>query len=200
VLQACPNVEEQLIAWISRFSYPAVYLLLAATGTGLPIPEDVVLLTAGTICSTGHGLFFAMVPIAVLGVFTADTILFRIGAKLGPKVIEHPKLRSVLTPARVAAVRGRFQRYGAWTIFLARFLPGVRAPTFLLAGSMGVSQQRFWIADAAAACVFVPIMVWLGHRYGAEALPYVKRFGVYALLVVLAVAAGLYVRTRLKAR
>lgn len=192
-------MEEQLIAWIARFSYPAVFLLLAGTGTGLPIPEDVVLLTAGTICSTGHGLFFVMVPIAVLGVFTGDTILFRIGAKLGPKVIEHPKLRTVLTPARVAAVRARLDKYGAWTIFLARFLPGVRAPTFLLAGSMGVTQRRFWMADGAAACVFVPVMVWLGFRFGAEALPYVKRFGSYALLVVAAVAVGLYVRGKLRA-
>ena len=193
-------MEEQLVAWVSRFSYPAVYLLLASTGIGLPISEDVVLLTAGTLCSTGHAFFLVMAPVAVLGVLTGDTLLFRIGAKLGPKVIEHPRLQNLLTAERVARVRGRFARYGVWTIFVARFLPGVRAPTFLLAGSMGVSQQRFWLADGIATCIFAPLLVYLGYRFGADALPYVRRFGGYALLAVAAAVVVSLVIARLRKR
>ena len=194
------TVEQQLFEWVSRFSYPAVYVLLASTGTGLPVPEDVVLLTAGTVCSTGHALFVAMVPVAVLGVFTGDTLLFRIGMKLGPKVIEHPKLSKVLTAERVARVRGRFDRYGVWTVFVARFLPGVRMPTFLLAGSMGISQQRFWLADGLAVCVFAPVMVFAGFRFGADALPYVRAFGGYALGVLAVGLIGAWLVSRSRAR
>jgi membrane protein DedA with SNARE-associated domain len=193
-------VEQQLFEWVSRFSYPAVYLLLAATGTGLPVPEDVVLLTAGTVCSTGHAVFFAMIPVAVAGVVTSDTVLFRIGRKLGPKVIEHPKLKKVLTPERVARVRGRFDRWGVWTVFVARFLPGVRMPTFLLAGSMGISQQRFWLADGLAVCVFAPAMVFVGYRFGADALPYVRAFGGYALAAVATALAAAWLVSRLRRR
>lgn len=194
------RVEEQLFEWVSRFSYPAVFALLAATGTGLPVPEDVVLLTAGTVCSTGHALFFAMVPVAVFGVFTGDTLLFRIGRKLGPKVIEHPKLSKVLTAERVSRVRARFDRWGVWTVFVARFLPGVRMPTFLLAGSMGISQQRFWLADGLAVSVFAPLMVFVGFRFGADALPYVRAFGGYALAVLAFGLALFWLVSRLKAR
>lgn len=193
-------MEEQLIAWVSRFSYPAVYVLLASTGIGIPISEDVVLLTAGTICSTGHALFFAMLPVAAAGVLTGDTLLFRIGAKLGPKVMEHPKLSKVLTPTRVATVRARFEKYGMWTVFVARFLPGVRMPTFLLAGSMGVTQRKFWIADGLAICIFVPVFVFLGYKFGAESLPYVRRFGGYALLAVGAAVVISLVVSRLRRR
>src|SRR5207244_3906346 len=119
-------LEAQLLEWITRFSYPAVFLLLSATGIGVPISEDMVLLSAGTLCSTGHALIYAMLPIAWAGVLTADTLLFRIGAKLGPKVIEHRRLKKVLTPERIAKVRARFDKYGMWTIFIARFVPGVR--------------------------------------------------------------------------
>ncbi|MBL8955790.1 MAG: DedA family protein [Myxococcaceae bacterium] len=191
-------MEEQLVEWLSRFSYPAVYALLAATGTGLPIPEDVVLLTAGTLCSTGHGLLYLMIPVAAAGVLTGDTLLFRIGAKLGPKVIEHPKLKAVLTPARVASVRGRFDRYGVWTVFVARFVPGIRAPTFLLAGSMGVPQKKFWLADGLAVCFFAPLMLWLGLRFGPEALPYVRQFGGYALLGVATLIVAAWAWSKLR--
>jgi membrane-associated protein len=182
-------VEQQLLEWIGRFSYPAVYLLLASTGLGVPISEDVVLLSAGTLCSTGHALFPAMLPVAWLGVVTADTLLFRIGAKLGPKVIEHRRLKRIFTPERVARVKSRFDRFGMWTIFIARFIPGVRMPTFLLAGSMGVTQRDFWVADGLAVSIFASGLVFVGYEFGASALPYVRTFGGYALLG-LAVAAG----------
>jgi len=146
-----------------------------------------------------QALFLAMLPIAWAGVLTGDTLLFRIGARLGPKVIEHPRLRRVLTPERVARVRARFERYGMWTIFIARFLPGVRMPTFLLSGSMGISQRRFWLADGLAVTIFAPTLVFLGWRFGAAALPYVRAFGGYALLAIAAaVAVGLAV-SRLRA-
>jgi membrane protein DedA with SNARE-associated domain len=191
-------VEQQLVEWISRFSYPAVYVLLAGTGIGLPISEDLVLLTAGTLCSTGNAALPAMLPVAWAGVLTADTLLFRIGAKLGPKVIEHPKLSKVLTPGRVARVRARFDRWGVWTVFVARFVPGVRMPTFLLAGSMGVTQRQFWLADGLAVTVFAPAILLIGWRFGAEALPHVRAFGGWALAAVAAVLAVLWLSSRLR--
>lgn len=191
-------MEQQLIEWVSRFSYPAVYLLLSVTGVGVPVSEDVVLLTAGTVCSTGHAWVLAMLPVAWAGVLTGDTLAFRIGKKLGPKAIEHKKLKKVLTPERVAKLQARFQKYGLWTIFLARFLPGVRLPTFLLAGSMGISQQRFWLADMCAAAVFAPILVLLGWRYGEASLPYVRAFGGYALLALGLGIAVAFIASRVK--
>lgn len=193
-------MEQQLVEWVSRFSYPAVFLLLASTGIGLPISEDVVLLTAGTICSTGHALVFAMLPVAVVGVLTGDTLLFRIGAKLGPRVIEHPKLKKVLTAERVARVRARFDRWGMWTVFVARFVPGVRMPTFLLAGSMGVTQRQFWLADGAAVSLFAPAIVMLGWRFGAEALPHVRAFGGWALAAIALLLAVTWLTSRLRTR
>src|SRR4051812_44926638 len=102
-------MQQELIEWIGRFSYPAVYLLLAGTGIGLPISEDVVLLTAGVAIAAGHAKLALMLPVAFAGVFTGDTLLFRIGARLGPKLFEVKRLKGVLTPERVASVRGRFE-------------------------------------------------------------------------------------------
>jgi membrane protein DedA with SNARE-associated domain len=191
-------MQQELLIWIGRFSYPAVYLLLAGTGIGLPISEDVVLLTAGVTVATGHANLALMIPVAFLGVFTGDTLLFRIGAKLGPKLFEVKRLKSVLTPERVEAVRGRFQRYGAWTVFAARFLPGVRMPVFLLSGGFGVTQRRFWLADGPAALIFAPGLVWLGATFGEPALPYVRAFGGYALAGALSLVLVIYLVRRLR--
>ena len=190
-------MQQELLSWIGRFSYPAVFLLLSATGIGLPISEDVVLLTAGVAVAAGHAKLALMIPIACAGVFTGDTLLFRIGARLGPKLFEVKRLKPVLTPERVATVRGRFDRYGAWTIFAARFLPGVRMPVFLLSGGFGVTQQRFWLADAPAISLFASALVWVGATFGEPALPYVRSFGGWALLGVVTLIVLVTVTRRL---
>lgn len=193
-------MEDQLLEYIGRFSYAAVFALLAAAGIGLPVPEDMILLSAGVVTSTGRALLPAMILVAAAGVLTADTLLFRIGARLGPKLMENQRLKKVLTPARVAKVKARFDRYGAWTIFIARFLPGVRMPTFLLSGTFGVSQRRFWLADGLAVCIFAPTMVFIGFQFGAPALPYVRRFGGWALLILAAVALIAFAVSKARAR
>jgi membrane-associated protein len=177
-------VQDQLLDLMGRFSYPAVFALLVGSGMGLPVSEDLVLLTAGIVCSAGRGLVLFMAPVAWLGVVTGDTLLFRIGARLGPKVIEHKRLKAVLTPSRVAWVRARFDRFGTWTIFAVCFLPGLRLPTFVLAGGFGVTQKKFWLADLPAVAIYAPLLVWLGATFGEAALPYVRSFGGWALLGV----------------
>jgi membrane protein DedA with SNARE-associated domain len=164
-----------------------VFALLVGSGIGLPVSEDLVLLTAGVAVATGHAQLVFMIPVAVAGVVASDTLLFQIGARLGPKLFEVKRLKKVLTPERVERVRSRFARYGAWTVSIACFLPGVRMPVFLLSGGFGLTQRRFWLADMPAVSVYVPTLVWLGATFGDAALPYVRAFGGWALLGVASV-------------
>ena len=47
-------------------------------------------------------------------------------------------------------------------MFVARFMPGLRAPIFCMAGTMGVRYLRFAFFDGLAALLSVPVFVWLG--------------------------------------
>jgi membrane-associated protein len=76
----------------------------------------------------------------------------------------------MLTPARVEFLRKLFARRGAVGVFLARFLPGVRAPAFLLAGATGLPYRRFLLGDGAAAWLPALGMTWLGFRFGPSVL------------------------------
>lgn len=193
-------VEEQLLEWLGQFSYPAVFLGLMSTGFGAPIAEEVVLLAAGILSADGKALFLSMVLVAALGVLTADTVLFRVGARLGPGVIGHRRLARVLPPHRVERARRAYARFGAWAVFAARFMPGLRMPSFLLAGSLGVTQRKFWLADGLAVAIYAPLVVGAGFLFGPKALPYLRAWGGWVLAVAaLAAAAGLigwWVRSR----
>ena len=156
-------MEHQVIDWIREGAHPAVFLGLLSTGVpGLPIAEEAVLLAGGAATAGQPVRMVAMMGLAALGLVLADTVLFSIGAALGPRLFTHKWFSKVLTPARVARVERGYAKYGAWAVFLARFTPGLRMPSFLLAGAFGVKRARFWLADGLGALIYGPLMVGLG--------------------------------------
>jgi membrane protein DedA with SNARE-associated domain len=86
---------------------------------------------------------------------------------------------------------------------IARFLPGLRAPTYFTVGHAKVPYWEFLLFDGAAATVSAPLWVCLGFYFGsniAEALRTASHFGHLILAAVLAVVAGLGIRWWLRRR
>ncbi|WNG49015.1 DedA family protein [Archangium minus] len=185
------GVEAQIALWIAGFSYPAVFLLLVLCGVGAPLSEELVVITGGLVVAHSGASLSLMGLAAYLGILAGDSALYRIGRTLGPKVFSHPKLSKMLTPARMTLLQKLFARRGAVTVFFARFLPGLRAPAFLLAGATGLPYRRFLLADAAAAWIPAMGMTWLGYRYGPTVLADVQ--GGLRWLLIAAVSIALIV-------
>jgi membrane protein DedA with SNARE-associated domain len=182
-------VEAQIALWIAGFSYPAVFLLLVLCGVGVPLSEELVIITGGLVVAKSGASLPVMVCAAYLGILAGDSALYRLGRSLGPRVFSHPKLSKMLTPERITFLQKLFARRGAVAVFLARFLPGVRAPAFLLAGASGVSYRRFLLADGIAAWIPALGMTWLGYRFGTQVLEDVQ--GGLRWLVLVAAVVGL---------
>lgn len=163
-------MELKILAWIGAFSYPAVFLLLLACGLGAPLSEDLILVTGGMVVSQSRANLGLMMAVAWLGVVGGDFLLYRVGHALGPRVYSRAPFNKVLTPERVARVQTAFARHGGKTVFIARFTPGFRAPTFLMAGVGGFPLRRFLLADGLAAMITAPLLTWLGHRFGRAVL------------------------------
>lgn len=190
--------------WIEGFSYPAVLLLLISAGLGAPVSEELIMIAGGLVVGKTGGSLPAMILTAYVGVLVGDSLLWRIGNRLGPRAVGSRWVKKILTPARVGWAQRHFDRYGAFTIFVVRFCIGLRAVTFLTAGTSGLRYRRFLLADAAAAAIYVPILVWLGHHFGAAVLDDVQSAfhwilgAVIALVVVLSIVSMVRRRRRLR--
>jgi membrane protein DedA with SNARE-associated domain len=105
-----------------------------------------------------------------------------------------------------------FRKYGDKLIFFARFVAGLRAVVFFMAGSLKVRYTRFLLLDGLAALLSVPAWVMLGYGLGhffgdqiSEILKRVKEvktaFSIVLVLVLLTAAIRLYsnYRSRKKA-
>jgi membrane protein DedA with SNARE-associated domain len=190
--------------------YAVVFSVLLLCGFGLPLPEDVILVAGGllawrasdlevaTLSAMLHdGGLLSMVGFGLAGILAGDSVIYLAGRKLGNRVAEFGPLRRLITPEKMTEAEQLLRRRGAVVVVIARFLPGLRAPTYFTVGHAKLPFWEFFLFDAAAAAVSAPLWVCLGFYFGsniAEALRASSRFSHYILAAVLAVVAGLGIR------
>ena len=182
------EVFEFLMPIFTEYGYLAVFVMLLICGFGVPIPEDVTLVTGGVIAGLGHADVHTMFAVGMAGVMVGDGLMFTLGRLYGERIAGLPGFRKILTPARFASAQDAFQKYGKWVMFVARFLPGLRTPVFFSAGmSRRVTFATWFFMDGFAALISVPIWVYLGY-FGAQNWDWMfevlRQFqhGIFALL------------------
>jgi len=193
-------VDAQVVEWVAAFSYPAVILLLALCGVGVPLSEELIVITGGLVVARSGASLPGMMLAAYVGMLIGDGLLFRIGRTLGPRALAQRHLQRLMPPARQERLRAVFARHGAWALFFGRFLPGVRASLLLLAGASGFPVGRFLLADASAALISAPLLTWLGYRFGSGVLARVEGSLRGLLLAALALALGALTLAALRRR
>ena len=157
-----------LESFFLQYGYAAVFAVLIACGFGVPIPEDITLVTGGIISGLGYTDVHIMVVVGMLGGLAGDGLVFAAGCIWGDNILKFRPIARVMTPKRYTQVEQKFEKYGNWVLFVARFLPGLRTPIFMTAGiSRKVSVLRFIVMDGLAALISVPVWVYLGD-YGAS--------------------------------
>lgn len=179
----------QFLSPYGTHSLIVIFLILLACGFGLPLPEDLPLITAGILASHGIVDLHDAHLVCFAGVILGDGIIYTMGLKLGPQLKRRKPFNKILTPERDAKVTEIFRKYGTKVIFMARFMPGLRMPVFLSAGMFHVKWWVFFGLDGFAALISVPVWVYLGFIFGSnlEQLEKATRrfqFGVYTVLAV----------------
>ncbi len=190
--------------------YAFVFVALVLCGFGLPMPEDVILVTGGVLAWLSSDLeavsaremirdpgLVAMVLVGLSGILAGDSVIFLAGRRFGHRVADFRPLRRIITPEKLELVEKKVRTRGNVVVMFARFLPGLRAPTYFTVGHARMPYWKFLLFDGTAALVSAPLWVCLGFWFGSdleEAARVASRFSHYILLAVAVVLAGLGLR------
>jgi membrane protein DedA with SNARE-associated domain len=190
--------------------YVFVFVVLLLCGFGLPMPEDVVLITGGVLAwlssdletATVAGMIgdpglLAMVAVGLGGILAGDSVIFWAGRRFGHRVADFRPLRRIITPEKLELVEKKVRQRGNVVVMFARFLPGLRAPTYFTVGHARLPYWKFLVFDGTAALISAPLWVCLGFWFGSdleEAARIGSQFSHYILLAVAVVLAGLGLR------
>lgn len=157
---------EQLIG---HGSLLLIFALLVAGGIGAPFPEEIVIVSAGAMVHRGVLPDGALV-VTMAGVLAGDLIIFGLGRKLGPGARRRKPFRSLLSVARSERLEGILasRTRGPALIFAARWVSGLRAPTFALAGVSRMPVGRFVLWDGISLCFYGPTVFGLGWFFSQQ--------------------------------
>ena len=172
-------------AYIEHFTYLGLFAVLMLCGMGMPIPEDVVLLTGGYLVHRGITRYPITLAVSLFGVVAGDNSLFFMGRHFGSGLVRYFSLGRPGRKSQIERIEGFMQRHGHRAIFYARFLAGLRALVYLSAGSFGVRPTVFLLYDLLGALISVPIVVTLGYVFGKQLELLVKYLGGFERLIMI---------------
>jgi len=159
---------------VSHWGYLAIFLFVILGNIGLPIPEESILVLAGYLTWQGKLRLPLVLGVGILSAIAGDNLGYWAGRRFGREAIERYGHRVLLTPARIEAARCFVTRYGAYAVFAARFIAGLRFLAGPLAGCTDLRPLHFVIANALGAALYVPSMVAAGYAVGYGLGDYLK--------------------------
>lgn len=190
--------------WFTAYAYEPeiVYLsvlgLMLMSGFGLPLPEEVVIISSSLLA------FMAMHPdqypppevgargvnvyvlamVCFSSVFLSDLIVFQIGRSLGYGVVHQKWFQSIVSPQMFRRARFWTMKYGALMAGAFRFLPGIRFPGHLACGALGIKRWKFILVDSIVILVTIPTQVFLISFFGEDIIDFMKRYKLYILAAI----------------
>jgi membrane protein DedA with SNARE-associated domain len=161
------HLLEILRSYLARYGYGAVAGALLLENAGLPVPGETILLLASFAAYSEHRLQLDLIiVVAITAATLGDNLGFVIGFYGGRPLLD--RYRQVLHVRPSAIERGErlFLRYGAATIFFARFVAGLRVVAGPLAGVLRMPWRRFLLFNFLGAAVWVTVVASAGYLFG----------------------------------
>ena len=186
-----PSISlERLLDLFSRYGYIVIFVPVMLETAGLPVPGETTLLLAGVASSTGR-----LDPWIAIAVGSAAAI---IGDNIGYAIGRYGGRRLVLRLAGIGGIESSlawgerfFARHGGKTVFMARWLPGLRIFGAWIAGMVHMPWRIFFLWNALGGITWCATVVGLGYFFGhsLHLIEQVLGVGGAIALVVAAVAA-----------
>lgn len=157
----------RLAELLADWGYATYVLLLLATGVGSPIPEDLILATAGYLISASAFSWPGAIILGILGIVSSDVLLYAWGRRLHAGV-SRGWMSRLVRPHHLAVAERWLERLGDKAVFFGRLLPGTRTVAFIGAGVRQMPLRRFLLFDTLGALVWVPAVLFAGAQMGEE--------------------------------
>jgi membrane-associated protein len=155
-----------LIQWAGYVGLTAIIFVETGLFFGFFLPGDSLLVTAGLLASQGFGLDVYWLGLLLnIAAILGDNTNYWIGRGMGPRVFTRDE--SLFFRRRhVERAHDFYERHGAKTIVLARFMPIIRTFAPLVAGVARMSYKTFLTYSVLGGTLWIWSMLFTGYFLG----------------------------------
>ena len=162
---------ERLISTFGLIGIMAVIFAESGLLIGFFLPGDSLLFTAGLLVAGGtylHQPLWLVCLLVSIAAVAGDQAGYLFGRRFGPAVFRRPDSR-LFKQENLTRARAFFQRYGARSIVLARFVPIVRTFTPIVAGASHLRYRTFLTFNVVGGALWGSGLTVLGYFLGQVA-------------------------------
>lgn len=179
---------DTIIQQYGVWTYLILFLIIFCE-TGLVVtpilPGDSLLFAVGTFAARGAldvGLVLLLLSVAAVA---GDSANYAIGYRLGPQIFRQEGVR-FLNRDYLDRTHRFYERYGAKTIVIARFVPIIRTFAPFVAGIGRMSYARFITYNVAGGIGWIAALVLGGYAFGN--IPVVRRNFTLVIFAIIALS------------
>ncbi|MGA2546854.1 MAG: VTT domain-containing protein [Rectinemataceae bacterium] len=182
------HVDKYLTPMLQQYggiSYLLMFILIFCE-TGLVVtpflPGDSVIFALGALAA-GGGLDIGLLALVLMSAaILGNVVNYAIGHKLGPAVFKSENSR-FFKREYLVKTHAFYEKYGAITVIIARFMPIIRTFAPFVAGIGRMRYPRFFLYNLIGSVGWVALFLSGGFFFGA--MPFVrKNFSLVALGII----------------
>jgi len=195
-----PTTFDSLRAFIASYGYFAVVLALLAESAGIPVPGEITLLLASFMAYSEHQLHLGwIIAAATVAGTLGGSLGYALGHYGGRPLLDRYQRILRISPGTLQRGEEMFARHGAATIFVARFVFGLRVFAGPLAGVLRMRWRAFALYNCLGAALWGTTIAGAGYLFGQNwrsLLRAMQRFNIAALIIAAVVILFLWRRYR----
>ncbi|GGR94121.1 membrane protein [Streptomyces humidus] len=186
------HVQEWLDTVPAAAVYAVVALVIGLESLGIPLPGEIVLVSAALLSSQHGGVNPVVLgACATAGAVIGDSIGYAIGRRGGRPLLAWlgAKFPRHFSEGHIATAERSFEKWGMWAVFFGRFVALLRIFAGPLAGVLHMPYWKFLTANLLGGIAWAGGTTAVIYYVGVVAESWLKRFSWLGL--VLAVLFGL---------
>jgi membrane-associated protein len=165
---------DYLIQTYHTWTYLILFMIIFCE-TGVVVmpflPGDSLLFAIGAFAARGSFDFWTISLTLLVAAIIGDSLNYSIGKYVGPKVF-HKADSKLFNKSHLLKAQAFYEKYGAKTIIIARFIPIVRTFAPFVAGIGEMTYKKFMTYNVVGAVAWIFIFIPLGYFFGN--LPFIQ--------------------------
>lgn len=158
------NIAQVIETW----GYLGIFIFVFVGNLGLPVPEESVVLAAGFLAGRDVLSLKLVMLVALASAVVGDNFGYMLGRTGGRQVVVRLAHSSSWLRWRHRRFKAFFDAHGNKTIFMARFIAGLRFMAGPMAGAMRMPFWRFFGWNVMGAIVWCAVIAYLGFVLGDQ--------------------------------
>ena len=173
---------------IENYGLIVLFVLVGLESSGIPLPGETALVTAGVLASRGHFEIEWVIVVAAAGAIVGDNVGYWIGRKGGRRLLDQWEWTRRIRDRLVPPAERFFARHGGKTIFIARFVAVLRVIGAWVAGISRMHWWKFLLWNAAGGICWAILVGLVAFYLGHAAADAIQRWGLIGGGIAAAIA------------